>query len=147
MSGLQLRYMTSAADFQACFPLLHTLRPHIGTAAELVRRLSHQATQGYRLLAAMQGDTVAGVAGFRCSDNLLYGRFLYLDDLVVRAGEYGCGTGTLLLRTVQEEAGKQGCRHLVLDTALGNALAQRFYFRHGLLSRGLHFSQAVGASQ
>lgn len=32
---------------------------------------------------------------------------------------------------------------LVLDTALANAFAQRFYFREGLLTRGLHFSQEL----
>jgi hypothetical protein len=35
--------------------------------------------------------------------------------------------------------------HLVLDTVLGSSLAQRFYFRQGLLSEGLHFNQALHA--
>lgn len=37
------------------------------------------------------------------------------------------------------EAASQGFRKLVLDAALGNALGHRFYFRSGLLARGLQF--------
>ncbi|MCJ9714285.1 GNAT family N-acetyltransferase, partial [Bordetella hinzii] len=38
---------------------------------------------------------------------------------------------------------REDCAQLVLDTGLGNALAQRFYFRQGLLSAALHFRQAL----
>ncbi|WP_308812394.1 hypothetical protein [Variovorax sp. WS11] len=40
--------------------------------------------------------------------------------------------------------GRRLCRkQLILDTALGNSRGQRFYFRQGLLSRALHFGQAL----
>lgn len=84
-----------------------------------------------------------GLAGYRLQENLLYGQFLYVDDLVTVASARRHGLGSLLIEALREEAQRQGCAQLVLDTALGNALAQRFYFRQGLLSKGLHFSQAL----
>ena len=48
-----------------------------------------------------------------------------------------------MIDAVREEARRLGCAYLVLDTGLANSLAQRFYFRQRLLSKGLHFSQAL----
>lgn len=73
----------------------------------------------------------------------MYGRFLYVDDLVVAVAARDRGLGGLLIEAMREEAQRQDCVHLVLDTALSNALAQRFYFRQGLLAKGLHFSQTL----
>ena len=48
-----------------------------------------------------------------------------------------------LLEEVARLGCDAGCVWLALDTALGNALAQRFYFRHGLLATGLHFGMSL----
>lgn len=53
------------------------------------------------------------------------------------------GVGGKLLDALRDEARRQDCVHFVLDTALGNALGQRFYFRQGLLARGMHFCQPL----
>jgi len=81
------------------------------------------------------------LAGYRLQESLLYGRFIYVDDLVARTRSQGLGSK--LMNALRDEARKLGCDHLVLDTGLGNSLAQRFYFRQGFLSKGLHFSQAL----
>ena len=49
--------------------------------------------------------------------------------------------GERLLDRVREETRAHGYRWLVLDTGMHMALAQRFYFRQGLLPLGMHFSQ------
>lgn len=71
---------------------------------------------------------------------MIHGRFLYVDDLVTDAEGRGQRHGERLLQALRELGRAEGCQQLVLDTALANALAQRFYFRSGLLARGLHFS-------
>jgi ribosomal protein S18 acetylase RimI-like enzyme len=143
MSTFRLNLIDSDQDYLACFNVMHELRPHLPDAAAFAVQVCRQAGQGYRLLAAWQGDQVMGLAGYRVQENLLYGRFLYVDDLVAVANARRHGLGGLLIEALREEAQRQDCAHLVLDTALGNALAQRFYFRQGLLSKGLHFSQAL----
>lgn len=49
----------------------------------------------------------------------------------------------LLLDAVAAEGRGLGCGRLVLDTALDNVLAHRFYYRQGLLARALRFSRDI----
>jgi ribosomal protein S18 acetylase RimI-like enzyme len=76
-------------------------------------------------------------------ENLVHGRFLYVDDLVTDEALRGSGHGALLLAHLQQEARALGCGKLVLDTPLSNSLGQRFYFRNGLLATALRFNVAI----
>lgn len=136
-----LRHLDGEEDFAASFELMSTLRPHVVDSSTYVAQMLRQARQGYRLLAAWGDGQMLGLAGYRQLENLLYGRFIYLDDLVVSPDLQRRGLGARLLQAVREEAVQGHCAHLVLDTGLHMPLAQRFYFRQGLLARGMHFSQ------
>lgn len=143
MNTFQLSPIDSDQDYQACFNVMRELRPHLTDAAMFTAQARRQAAQGYRLLAAWQNEQVKGLAGYRIQENLLYGRFLYVDDLVAAGDARRHGLGGKLIEALRQEAQRQGCAHFVLDTALGNALGQRFYFRQGLLAKGMHFSQPL----
>jgi len=129
----------------ASFALMGVLRPHLNDQDRYVAQLVRQAEQGYRLLAAQEGERLVGLAGYRELENLLYGRFIYVDDLVVSPELQRSGVGAQLLSAVREQAVQRDCDHLVLDTGLHMPLAQRFYFRQGLLARGMHFTQSLRA--
>ncbi len=141
MSPVALRQATTDAEIGACFTALRQLRPHLADQAELVARVQRQRGQGYRLLAAWNEEEVLGAAGYRMQENLIHGRFVYVDDLVVCEGARRGGVGAQLLDGVAAEAKAAGCVRMTLDTALDNALAQRFYFRWGLLATGMHFGR------
>lgn len=143
MSTFRLRVAQSEQDYLACFEVMQELRPHLTDVATFAAQVRRQSSQGYCLLAAWQDEQIKGLAGYRIPENLLYGRFLYIDDLVVASDSRGLGVGGRLINALHEEARQQGCRHFVLDTGLGNALGQRFYFRQGLLAKGMHFSQSL----
>ena len=122
---------------------MRELRPHLPSEAEFVSRVQRQAGDGYRLLAASIDDQVVGLAGYRPQENLIHGRFVYVDDLIVAASGRRAGIGALLLDRVSDECRRLQVRLLVLDTAIDNSLGQRFYFRYGMLARGLRFSMPV----
>jgi len=138
-----LQHAETDAELAACFELVQQLRPHLRSAQEFIDQVTTQSAQGYRLLVVWDGERPVAAAGYRRMDNLIYGAFIYIDDLVTDANERGRGHGEQLIEAVRDVARKQGCAQLVLDTGLANALAQRFYFRAGLLSRGLHFSMEL----
>jgi len=138
-----LCHAESDADITACFPALSALRPHLADAAELLARVKRQNEAGYRLLVAWRGEEAVGVAGYRYQENLIHGRFIYLDDLVTLESERGQGIGAELIEAVAAEGRKSGCNRLVLDTALANVLAHRFYYRQGLLAQALRFSRPL----
>ena len=119
------------------------LRPHLRDAAELVARVARQRAEGYRLLAAWRGGEPVALAGYRITENLIHGRFLYVDDLVTAEAARRGGIGARLLDAVAAEGRGAGCTRLVLDTALDNVLAHRFYYRQGLLARALRFSREI----
>jgi len=146
MTDISLRPIHDDRDCLASFPVMRELRPHLADAASFIARIRRQQAQGYHLLAAWRGDEVMALAGWRVQENLLYGRFLYIDDLVTAAAARGHGLGARLIDALREEARRQDCAQLVLDTALANALGQRFYFRQGLLAQGLHFRQPLAAA-
>ncbi len=135
----EIRPATTPAEWEACFPVMQALRPHLTGASELVARIRVQAEQGYRLLAAWQDEAVVGAAGYRMQDNLIRGRFCYVDDLVVAEAKRRNRLGARLLDAVAVEARRAGCRRLTLDTGLDNLLGQRFYFRYGMLPASLRF--------
>jgi len=143
MSQKAFRELQSEADIRAGFELMQQLRPHLEDVISFAQQIDRQSSHGYRLRGLWQDEQLAGLIGFRASENMLYGRYLYVDDLVVDASQRHSGLGAELLDKVRDEAKQLGCRHLVLDTGLHKPLAQRFYFREGLLAKGMHFVQEL----
>jgi GNAT superfamily N-acetyltransferase len=140
---IELKHIENNADLAASFPVMKELRPHLEDQATYIAQVERQRAQAYRLLAAWRDGKIVGLAGYRLLDNLLYGRFVYVDDLVVSASLHRSGIGQRLLGAVRQQAIALGCKHFVLDTGLHMALAQRFYFRQGLLARGMHFVEPL----
>jgi GNAT superfamily N-acetyltransferase len=139
----ELRHAETDGDIAACFSLMRQLRPHLADGAELLARVRRQEAESYRLLVAWRDGEAIGAAGYRWQENLIRGRFVYVDDLVVHEGVRRSGVGALLLDEVARLAKEAGIDWLTLDTALDNALGQRFYFRWGLLSTALHFGRSL----
>jgi ribosomal protein S18 acetylase RimI-like enzyme len=142
----ELRHAESAEDIRACYAVMAELRPHLEGADDFAARVERMRAQQYRLLAVWQGGAVVALAGYRLQENTVYGRFLYVDDLVAGAASRGQGFGARLLAALSDEAAQAGCVRLVLDTGLSNALAQRFYFREGLLTGAIRFHKVLNGA-
>src|SRR3546814_17661280 len=85
------------------------LLPDLTDAATFAAQARRQAGQGYRLLAAWRDGRVKGLAGYRIQENLLYGRFLYIDDLVAAGDARRLGVGGKLIDALREEGKRQDC--------------------------------------
>ncbi|MGH6675305.1 MAG: GNAT family N-acetyltransferase, partial [Xanthobacteraceae bacterium] len=127
-------------EIGACYELMRQLRPHLTSEAEFVERWRRQTADGYRILALWADRIPRALAGYRVQENMIHGRFLYLDDLVSREDERRQGNGGRLLEHLKAEARALGCAKLVLDSGLNNVLGHRFYYRHGLLATALRFN-------
>jgi GNAT superfamily N-acetyltransferase len=144
LAGIALRQAHSSDELAACFPVISVLRPRLKDVAEWVERALDMAADGYRVLAAWDGDRVSAVAGYRTMENLIHGHFLYVDDLVTAEDQRGKGLGAALLKELSAIALDQGCQRLVLDTAATNTHARRFYKREGLIDAVVGFVKPLG---
>ncbi|CAB3645762.1 hypothetical protein LMG24238_00717 [Paraburkholderia sediminicola] len=142
-TSLRFVHLDTPDSLLSAFDVMRQLRPHLTDAHSFAAQVARQRAEGYRLLAASDAGGVVGLAGYRTLTNLLYGRFVYVDDLVVDGRQQRGGIGAQLLDAVRQIARETGCAHFILDTGLHMPLAQRFYFRNGLLARGMHFVEPL----
>ncbi|KAG1229946.1 hypothetical protein G6F68_019335 [Rhizopus microsporus] len=143
MTDSALQHIDTDEALRACLPLMRELRPHLADADDFVARITRMRGDSYRLLAAVDAGQVVALAGYRYQENLIYGRFMYVDDLVVDSTRRGGRWGARLLPALAGMARDAGCAKVVRDTGLSNALAQRFYFRQGLLTSAIRFSKLL----
>ncbi len=139
---MNIRIATTDAEIAACFPVMRELRPHIAED-EFLSRVRHQQNTGYRLAFVQEADAVVAVAGFRIGENLAWGRFMYVDDLVTLPAHRSRGHGARLLSWLRQQAAGEGCQQLHLDSGMQRKDAHRFYEREGMAITGFHFAERI----
>lgn len=123
----------------SCFPVLRQLRPQL-PQADFLNRVRRQMATGYRLACVEERGRPVAVAGYRILENLAWGRFLYVDDLVTDAAHRSQGYGEQLFAWLVEEAKSQGCEELHLDSGVERFAAHRFYLRQRMEITSHHFA-------
>ncbi|MBI3433053.1 MAG: GNAT family N-acetyltransferase [Hydrogenophilales bacterium] len=143
---MNIRIATTDSEIAACYPVMRELRPHIAED-HFLARVRGQENAGYRLAFLQQPDGVVAVAGFRVGENLAWGRFLYVDDLVALPAHRSKGFGARLLSWLREFAAKEGCLQMHLDSGTQRKDAHRFYEREGMSVAGFHFVENMAPNK
>lgn len=86
---------------------------------------------------------MVAVAGFRVGENLAWGLFLYVDDLVTLPTQRSRGYGARLLAWLKERAANEGCQQMHLDSGIQRKDAHRFYEREGMTMASFHFVENI----
>ena len=129
-------------EIQACFIVLAQLRPHI-KAEEFVERVLAQYQRGYQLAAVLDDNSIMAVAGYHVSENLAWGKFLYVEDLITNQKNRSQGFGKQLLDWLHNEAKNNHCDQLHLDSGVQRKDAHRFYEREGMTFASHHYVSQV----
>lgn len=132
------RQVETDEEIQDCFRVMSQLRTHL-VEAEFPGVIRSQMQEGYHLACIMDGSEVASVAGYRISRSLSWGKFMYVDDLVTDAARRSRGFGKAMLTWLVEEANRNQCRELHLDSGTQRKDAHRFYAREGMDMIGYHY--------
>lgn len=126
------------------YPAMKELRPHLTDVAEFVERVRAQRAEGYRLVGSFAAPgSVVAVAGFWCGRNLALGRHLYVDDLSTVPSARRQGHAAALLQWLDEEARRQGCDHIHLDSATHHHDAHRRYLSSRYAIVAFHLAKPV----
>jgi GNAT superfamily N-acetyltransferase len=139
---MNIRIATTDSEIALCYYVMRELRPHIAEDQFLSRVRSQEKT-GYQLALLEQSNSVVAVAGFRVGENLAWGRFLYVDDLITLPAHRSKGFGACLLSWLREFAEKEGCVQMHLDSGIQRKDAHRFYEREGMSMTSLHFVENI----
>jgi len=139
---MNIHIATTDAEIAACYPVMRELRPHIAED-QFLSRVREQERAGYRLAYIQESTGVVGVAGFRVADNLAWGHYLYVDDLVTLSGHRSEGYGARLLSWLKETAALEGCEQMHLDSGIQREAAHRFYAREGMTKASFHFVEKI----
>lgn len=128
-------------EIRSCYPVMVELRPHVQPDEFLVRVRRQQEIAGYELayLADEVDGEVKAVAGFRISESLAWGKYLYVDDLVSKSGERSKGYGGNLFDWLVGYAKENNCDQFHLDSGVQRFAAHRFYLIKRMLIEGHHF--------
>ena len=125
-------------EILSCYDVMAELRPHIKREDFVARVRRQQQESGYQIAYARAGD-VKAVAGFRVSECLAWGKFLYVDDLVSRSQERYHGYGGILFDWLVAYAREAGCDEFHLDSGVQRFDAHRFYLRKRMAIEAHHF--------
>ena len=133
-----IRIANKDDEIEGCFAVMAELRPHLARD-QFVERVRRQGEDNYRLAYLDSAGNVTAVAGFRISECLAWGKFLYVDDLVTASSARSRGRGQALLTWLVEHARANDCDELHLDSGVQRFGAHRFYLREGMDITSHHF--------
>ena len=134
------RIATSIQEITDCFPVMKELRSNLELVDFITQVQRQQQQFDYRLVYLQVGDLVRAVAGFRISESLAWGKFMYIDDLVCSSNNRSQGDGSKLFNWLVEYARAQNCYQLTLDSGVQRFAAHRFYLRHRMEITSHHFT-------
>ena len=129
------------AEIIRCFPVMQELRPHL-SSSNFVEQIGRQQQAGYQIAYLECDRQIKALAGFKISENLAFGKFLYIDDLVTCVQAQSQGFGGALFDWLAEYARSNACEQLHLDSGVQRFAAHRFYMKKGLHISSHHFSIA-----
>jgi GNAT superfamily N-acetyltransferase len=121
---------------------MRELRPQLGDEATFVDLVDHVLRpEGYRLVGSMENGTCVAVAGFRAATSISWGRHIYVHDLSALPAHRGRGHASRLLGWIDEEARRQGCDQVHLDSGHDRVDAHRLYLARGYEDVARHFAR------
>jgi GNAT superfamily N-acetyltransferase len=134
----RLALASNEMDIRRCCSVLRQLRSHLEESA-MVDQIVRQQAAGYLLAYVESDQVIRSVAGFRYSENLAYGKFMYVDDLVTDSDDRSQGFGKLLFDWLVAAARERGCEVLALDSGVQRFGAHRFYLVNRMSIMSHHF--------
>lgn len=138
-----LRPIEDPTEIEKCFRVMKELRPHLSLAEFL--RLTDEARKRdeYRLIGYYEGDECLAVMGYRILFDLVHGKHLYIDDLVVTESRRSQGIGAVLLKHAEKIAPSLECKSLRLCTGIQNEGGKKFYERNDWLFRSVVYKKKL----
>jgi GNAT superfamily N-acetyltransferase len=136
--ALRTEFLTDKQTMLKYIDVLQELYPSLSPeqyAKELDLMLPHNYTQ----LAVFEQDHCIAICGVWLGNKLWIGKYLELDNIIVRASARSKGVGELIFQTIEQKAISENCNMLALDSYTSNFKAHKFFYNQGFGPKGFHF--------
>ena len=133
-----VRELVDKEEMLKYLPVLNELYPSL-TAEEYSRELDEMLPCRYGQVAAFEEDECVAICGFWIGNKLWIGKYLELDNIVVRESHRSQGVGKLMFDFLERKAFEQQCKMLSLDSYTSNFKAHKFFYNEGYAPKGFHF--------
>jgi GNAT superfamily N-acetyltransferase len=138
-----IKKMVSDDDIRSTYPVMSQLRTHVPEHEYLSRVKRQSQAGGYQVAALLDDGHVRCVAGYRLSECLAWGKFMYVDDLISDQNDRSKNYGKQMLAWLVDEAQKHGCQEFHLDSGVQRHAAHRFYLRERMDITCFHFAKKI----
>lgn len=138
MNASDIRLIDSESGLRQAWPVMRQLRNHLDEETFVTQAL-RQMHSGWLLAGNFHDERPVALAGYRYVENLHAGFHMHVDDLVSDEGHRGSGAAKALFEWLVNEARRNGCKQLHLDSGVQRHRAHRFYLDRGMIISSHHF--------
>ncbi len=133
-----VREMVDKEEMLKYLPVLNELYPSLSLEA-YSQELDEMIPCRYGQVAVFDEEECIAICGFWIGNKLWIGKYLELDNIVVRASHRNQGVGKLMFDFLERKATEQQCKMLALDSYTNNFSAHKFFYNQGYGPKGFHF--------
>jgi GNAT superfamily N-acetyltransferase len=133
-----VRELVDKAEMLLHLSVLNELYPNL-TEEEYARELDDMLPHRYGQIAVFDGEVCVAISGFWIGNKLWIGKYLELDNIVVRSEYRSQGLGKMLFDFLERKAIENDCKMLSLDSYTVNFKAHKFFYNEGYVPKGFHF--------
>jgi GNAT superfamily N-acetyltransferase len=141
-----VRELTTKEEMLEHLSVLNDLYPAL-TFEEYARDLDNMLPHNYGQVAVFDGEACVGISGFWIGTKLWCGKYLELDNIVVKNEYRSKGVGQLIFDYLAIKAKEQECTMMALDSYTTNYKAHKFFYNNGFAPRGFHFINVLKEDQ
>ncbi|SIS38659.1 GNAT family N-acetyltransferase [Salimicrobium flavidum] len=124
---MELIELKTKKEITQAFAVVNELRTQLDLNKYLELVTEAMETDNYHMYGMVEEDEIVAVAGFKPMITLYYGRFVWVNDLVVTSEKRNNGYGEMMLHFVEQWAAQNKYDHVALSSGLDKPEAHRFY--------------------
>lgn len=133
---MDIRHCTEEAEIRSVFPAICEL--YDMSEVDFVRYVQEMQQGEFSLFGAFEEEECIGAVGYRVGRRLYCGRYLHVDNLVVRGKYQKRGIAQALIGFCKKEATRLECDVILADSYVDNKKAQSLFYKEGFYIRGFH---------
>lgn len=141
-SNFTFKELTILSEMQTSYTCILEMYPNM-TATEYTELLKNMIPNNYTQLAVLDNEEIIAVCGIWINTKLWCGKYIELDNVIVKEHYRSLGIGKLITSYLNKKAKDLNCNIMALDAYTNNKRAHKFYINDGYEITGFHFIKKI----